>query len=195
MAHERGSVSSGGGEEAKDGGVGGQQASSTDAAFAAQPTQCCVFFAPQAWSRRYGEEFYTACITSAQAAADGTNAYFIALRCATSEWSVERPYSAFRRLASDVSASHRAQAGGGSGAAAASALPADKGDVGDMQAWMEATLQRKDASRLPAVRLFLDLDTPIQHAQQQQHDDEEEDEQQTALEEADGESKHSEAVE
>jgi len=179
MTHQRGS-NSGGGEEMNE---GSQQTSSTATASPQQPTQCCVYFAPPEWSRRYGEEFYTARITASQPQPDSSHTYSIALRCADSEWNVERPYSAFRRVMSDIAASYRVQ----SDSSALPSLPADKADMGDMQGWMDGALQRKDISRVAAVRQFLSLDIPIQHSQQEQEDDDEDE--QTTTEGEEGESK------
>jgi hypothetical protein len=174
MTHQH--VSSG--EEVKD----SSQQTSTSAVSASQPTQCCVFFARSEWSRRYGEEFYTARIDSQQQT--NGSPYVIAVKCANSEWVVERPYSAFQQVASDIAALYRPQ---GDYENALPPLPADKADVGDMQTWMDGTLQRKDMSRLTVVRYFLNLDTAIQHTQHEQEDSE--DEQQTATEGEAAESK------
>ena len=185
MTHQHGGNSSGG-EEVKD---VGQQSSSTVAAAPTQPTQCCVYFAPQEWSRRYGEQFYTARITAAQKQSDGSHSYSLSMKCGDSEWSMERPYSAFRQLTGDIAASYRAQPDSGS---SFPPLPGDKADVCDMQSWVDGTLQRKDISRVAAVRQFLNLDIPTQHTQHEQQDDVE-DEQHTAEEGEEGESKQTEA--
>ena len=189
MTHQHGSGGSGGSEEVKDGSQ--HQTSSTAAAGQPQPTQCCVFFAPSEWSRRYGEEFYTARVTAvSRHQPDGSHSYAVTLRCADSEWCVERPYSAFTRLNSDIAASYRPHAGA---VDALPPLPADKADPDDVQRWMDGTLQRKDISRLSAVRRFLELDRHIQHTPQQQ-DDDSEDERQTAAEGEDAESKQTAAA-
>lgn len=182
MTHQHASNGSNA-EEVKD---GSQQTSSTSP----QSTQCCVYFAPSEWSRRYGEEFYTARVTSSQQSTDGSHSLSIALKCADTEWSVERPYSAFRQLASDIAASYRVQTDGSD---TLPPLPVDKADA-DMQSWMDGTLQRKDISRLSAVRQFLNLDIVIQSTQQQQQDDSDDEQQQTAVEGENGESKQAAAA-
>ena len=186
MTHQHGS----GAEEVKESSQQ-QQTASTSAAPSPQPSpsQCCVFFAPSEWSRRYGEEFYTARVTDSRQQTDGSHAYGISVQCADSGWRVEQPYAAFRRLRSDIAASYRAQTDGDN---ALPSVPADKADAADMQSWMEATLQRKDISRLTAVRHFLNLDIPIHHPQSAQQDDSEDE--QTAADGEEGDSRQTAAA-
>ena len=189
MTHQHASQC--GGEEVK---AAGQQPLWSSAASPPQPTQCCVYFAPSEWSHRYGIEFYTARVTQCSQASDGGHVYGIVVRCGDSEWSVDRPYSAYRRLLTDVAASYRTRP---DGEQRLPALPADKADAAVMQSWMDDTLQRKEISRVAAVRHFLSLDTHIphiQHEQQADSDDEQQQQQDTATQHEDGEQKQTGAA-
>eukprot|EP00611_Tribonema_gayanum_P032406 TRINITY_DN9671_c0_g1_i1.p1 TRINITY_DN9671_c0_g1~~TRINITY_DN9671_c0_g1_i1.p1 ORF type:complete len:192 (-),score=58.35 TRINITY_DN9671_c0_g1_i1:450-1025(-) len=59
-----------------------------------------VFFAPTAWSSRFGEKFFTAAVMGAEIVKDGPKVavYRIVCRCGTQEWSVKRRYSEFATL-------------------------------------------------------------------------------------------------
>ena len=94
---------------------------------------------------------------------DSTPTYRLHLRCVDDSWDVDHPFSHFERLLQEVRGSQRGE--GWPVLPPKTWVPTQEGWVeerqGQLQAFLNALLQRRDVCRVRAVREFLALDTPL----------------------------------
>jgi hypothetical protein len=153
-----------------------------------EPPQCSVYFDPKQWSRRYAETFFTARIVSHSLSPESAAAvlYRILVESRDSSWQVEHRFSEFEQLLSAVLPLYSEQL---HGQPSLPALPPktwlpsrNENFVQErqeaLQSFMQDLLQRKDICRLQPVRHFLQLDTPMQSAQEEEVGEEEGEEEQ-----------------